>query len=379
MKLNTIHIVVLLIGSFLLGTISAEPNGAVLYRNGKRLGHINVSPTAEHHYFGYLEGPAWENRYCAFRCYVDKDDRNALDIIGKLKEEPILQYFTDTTVDEHTTWPWGTDILKVNSSMGLGAFRLLVNGTWINPQIPETLDSLTVTIVDSTTATPTVKLEYFGWNIGGGQKITAYWKIYTSAEEHATHCELTIDGNFNGKVVAGMVNHKENTSNPNRSTITLTQQETPPLLATLGKQGGLSEGFDDTLLMAIFCPENYFDSFVKNGTSDYGMALKPDADGKVEWSIAYSWAREVHPLFRKSDWKEKLVAATALKELPHIAPVAHQPKDLRINDIATENVFSLDGKTLRQGAVHQVPGVYIVKTPDHTRSKTALTNSAATR
>ena len=287
---------------------SAEPNGAVLYRKGKRLGRHKVSSTAEHHYFGYLEGPAWENKYSAFRVYIDKDDRNALDIIGKFKEEAILQHFSDSTVDEHANWPWGTDILSVGSSMGLGSFRLYNAGNWLNPQLPENLDSLVVTIVDSSVQTPVVSIGYHGWNTGSGSKITAVWTISTTLDERLTHCELALTGDFSGKVVVGMVNHKENSNNPNRNSVKLIQEEDPPLLATLGKQGGLSEGFADTLLMAIAAGKSYFDSFVKQGATNFGMVLTPDTDKKVKWAIAYSWAREADPLFRKSDWKEQLAS-----------------------------------------------------------------------
>lgn len=292
--------------------LHAEPNGAVLYRNGKRLGHSNVPGTAGHHYFGYLEGPAWENKYSTFRYYLDMDNRNAIDIVGKFKEEAILQHFTDTTVDEHADWPWGTDILKLNSSMGLGAFRLFNNNTWINPRLPENIDSLVVTILDSSVQTPKVQIGYHGWNIGGGNKITAIWTISTLLNERPTHCELAITGNYSGKIVVGMTNHKDNAANPNRNSIQLIQDTDKPLLATLGRQGGLQEGFADTLLMAIYTDKSCFDSFVNDGTVNYGMVLKPDAEQKVKWSFVYSWAREANPLFRNPDWKNTLHEITAI-------------------------------------------------------------------
>lgn len=300
----------MLVAVFITSDLHAEPNGAVLYRLGKRLGTHKVPGTAEHHYFGYLEGPAWENKYSSFRFYIDKDDRNALDITGKYKEEAILQNFVDSTVDEHKDWPWGTDILKVNSSMGIGSFRLFNNNTWINPQIPETVDSLIVTIKDSSVQTPKIEVAYYGWNIGSGSKINAIWTISTTLNERPTHCELAITGDYAGKVVVGMVNHKDNTANPNKSTVKLIQDQDPPLLATLGKQCGLQEGFADTLLAAIFTDKSYFDSFADNGTTNFGMVLKPDADKKVKWSLAFSWAREANPLFRKADWKQLLRGTT---------------------------------------------------------------------
>ena len=342
----------------------AEPNGAVLYRNGKRLGYHKVPATAEHHYFGYLEGPAWENKYSAFRYYIDKDDRNALDIIGKYKEEAILQHFSDTSVDEHADWPWGTDIFKINSSMGLGSFRLFVNNSWLNPQLPENIDSLVVTIKDSSVQTPTVQIGYYGWNIGGGSKITAIWTISTTLNERPTHCELAILGTYTGKVVVGLTNHRDNTGNPNRSGIQLIQDQDPPLLATLGKQGGLQEGFADSLLLAVFADKAYFDSFVKDGTVNYGMVLKPDAEQKVKWSLAYSWAREASPLFRNPAWKELLRGSTRKVE-PARSPFTIVPS------VGTDvRKFSLSGRLLVDHQVlvsdaHRLSGVVIVERRSH--------------
>ncbi len=359
-------ILALLFMSALTESAIADPNGAVLYRNGQRLGRHKVPASAEHHYFGYLEGPAWENKYSAFRVYVDKDDRNALDIIGKFKEEAILQHFTDPSVDEHGDWPWGTDILSVGSSMGLGSFRLFENNNWINPQIPENLDSLVVTILDSSVQTPKVEIGYHGWNVGGA-KITATWTLTTNLDQRPTQCELAITGDYSGKVVVGMVNHRENNNNPNRSSVTLIQDEDPPLLATLGKQGGLSEGYADTLLMAIAAEKSYFDSFVKQGTTNLGMVLKPDADKKVKWSFAYSWAREANPLFRDPDWKETLVQTTAVLKpaAPGTCAGTHM-KPLVETESVSGAFFDLSGKRVNRTAGTsglRPTGVCIIKTP----------------
>jgi hypothetical protein len=342
----------------------ADPNGAVLYRNGKRLGYHKVSSTAEHHYFGYLEGPAWENKYCAFRYYIDKDDRNVIDIIGKYKEEAILQHFSDTAVDEHNSWPWGTDILKVNSAVGLGAFRLYNNNAWINPQIPETIDSLVVTIRDSSVQTPSLQIGYYGWNIGGGNKIDALLTLSTTLNERVTHCEITIKGNYSGKVVVGMVNHRDNTSNPNRSSIKLIQDTDPPLLATLGRQGGLQEGFADTLLLAAFTDKSFFDSFVNDGTTNYGMVLKPDSEKKVTWSIAYSWAREANPLFRNSNWKEQLRVSTGIHSVidDHISLYPHTASASKSR--VTADFFTLTGRAIGIGSYstdHSSQGIVIMR------------------
>jgi hypothetical protein len=358
--------------SFYFTFLQAEPNGVVLYRNGARLSHCKVPSNAEHHYFGYLEGPAWENNYSAFRVYVDSADRNALDIIGKYKEEAILQYFIDPNLDEHSNNSWGTDIFKINSSTGLGSFRLYVNNQWLNPEINGNLDSLVITIIDSSTQTPKVQLGYYGWNIGGGTKVTVLWTITTTLNERPTHFEAAIIGNYSGKVVVGMTNHKDNTGNPNRGTIQLIQDTSKALLATLGKQGGLSEGFDDTLLLAVFADKSYFDSFVNQTTVNYGMVLKPDADKKVKWSIAYSWAREANPLFRKSNWRDLLAPTVGIRQsgqkVSGCKPIIHSQDQVR-------SLFTLSGRSLGiplfgQFASQQDPNhVFILRKADGTEMK----------
>jgi hypothetical protein len=362
---------------FLTSTISfAEPNGAVLYRNGKRLGYHKVPSTAGHHYFGYLEGPALENKYSAFRYYIDQDDRNAIDIIGKFKEESILQHFSDTSVDEHASWPWGTDILKIGSSMGLGAFRLFANNAWLNPQLPEKIDSLVVLIQDSSVQTPSVQVRYYGWNIGNGIKISVFWTIATNYDERPVNCEVAIIGTYTGKVVIGLVNHRDNTSNPNRSSVQLIQQQNPPLLATLGKQGGLQEGFADSLLMAIYADKSYFDSFVNNGTTNYGMVLKPDQEQKVKWSIVYSWVREANPLFRNPDWEKTLFIPTAsIHSYKYTEPAQKIQQSITPMDLFRVR-YTISGRTIGgskrfdNAAPLKTNGLYIIERYDGITKKT---------
>jgi hypothetical protein len=234
--------------------------------------------------------------------------------------------------------------------MGLGAFRLFNNNAWINPQIPENIDSLVVIVKDSSVQTPSLQIGYYGWNIGSGNKITALLTISTTLNERPTHCELAITGNYTGKVVIGMVNHRDNTSNPNRSSIKLLQEQDPPLLATIGKQGGLQEGFADTLLMAIFADKTYFDSFANDGTTNYGMVLKPDTDKKVKWSIGYSWARETNPLYRNTNWRELLRGTTGT-----ISPIdkhltSHLHSCANITSAGHSEYYSLSGKSVGFGS-----------------------------
>lgn len=358
--MNTRLVFSIIIVAFIFLTAHAEPNGAVLYRDNIRYGHYNVPGDAGHHYFNLLEGPAWENKYCAFRMYIDNDDRNAIDLLGKLNQGAVLQDFSDPNADPHNAWSWGSDILSVGSAMGLGSFRLFYNGQWLNPQLPENLDSLVITINDSSVQTPKVTIGYYGWNIGSGNTITVLWTLSTNLNERPTHCELSIIGDYDGKLVAGMVNHRENNNNPNKNNVGIIQDENPPILATLGKQSSITEGYDDTLLMAIFTDPSYFDSFEKQGSTNLGMVLTPDGENKVRWSFVYSWAREQDPLYRHDNWKEELVPQTSINQQFN---GVHTYSRLKSAVNTSTFIYTLNGRLLTSRIIPQrcSNGVYVIR------------------
>jgi hypothetical protein len=212
------------------GSVLAAPNGAVLILNGKHLSHCRVTTAAVHKYFGELEGPAWENKYGAWRYYADTGNRNSVDIVGKYKYEAILQNADAAGYELHADHPWGGDIYKCGSTLGLGGFNLYDNsGNWINPGIGVNMDSMTITIADSSVQTPKIIVEYWGLLINGlKNKLT--WTISTRQDIRPTNCELTISGNYNGKVVVGMRKYVA-------ANVKLIQDPNKAILATLGNQG----------------------------------------------------------------------------------------------------------------------------------------------
>jgi hypothetical protein len=246
----------------------------------------------------------------------------------------------------------------------------------LNPQIPENLDSLVITILDSSTQTPKVQIGYYGWNIGTGIKITALWTITTSLNERPTHCEVAIIGDYSGKVVVGVTNHRDNADNPNRTSIQLIQDTNTALLATLGKQGGLSEGFADTLLLAVCADKSYFNSFVNQNTVNYGMVLQPDAEKKVKWSMAYSWAREADPLFRKSNWRDMLHPPVAVRQ-PERNKDDRKPLIINSTDqnMKARSFFTLSGRSVWLPSCEQLVSqqkannIFILQKQDGTKIK----------
>lgn len=74
-----------------------------------------------------FEGVGWESDKAAYRLYLD--DRNAVDLFGKRKPDPILQDIGQGVAnynDMHADW--GADIYQVGASLGLGGLGEVRDG-----------------------------------------------------------------------------------------------------------------------------------------------------------------------------------------------------------------------------------------------------------
>ena len=71
-----------------------------------------------------MEGPAWENDLVGFRNYLDQ--RNGLDIFGKTTREMVLDSVgIEGGPSYHEPDWWGSDVLKVGTSLGAGGIGYL--------------------------------------------------------------------------------------------------------------------------------------------------------------------------------------------------------------------------------------------------------------
>ncbi len=281
---------------FLAFQADPAPCGAVLIRDGQHLSYCNVpKDMSDEAYFGReLEGVAWENKHSFYRHYIVPDGRNTIDIAGKKIYDAILPYADYPSFMLHQDNDWGADILLCGSTLGLGCFNLYSDGNWISPPAIDGFDSVVVTIPDSSQATPVIKIIHYGWVVKGN-KLNVAWTISTKWDDWATNCEMQIDGTFDGMVVVGIRNQLPEAIRDTANA----------LLATIGEQGGIVETLTDTLLMAVKTESQYLGGYVDDGTH-YGILLQPDGDGKVAWSLGYSWAGEPDPIFRDPDWKNKM-------------------------------------------------------------------------
>ncbi len=228
--------------------------------------------------------------------------------------------------DEYNGGPSGTGCL------GLGAFRLVdTTGAWLNPEIGHNLDSLVITILDSSMATPKFSIGYWGWKAGtGGTKINVTWTWSAIRAMRPAYCSVAIQGAFNGKVVAGFTNHGPTSmGGTGDSVVTIVKDSTQALLADIGKQCGPGEDFVDTMALAIYALPGYFAGYVQNGYN-LGMLLKPDTNHTVQYEVAYNAATEPTILYRNVNWHYTMFGLTppvsVLPENRQPLPVAiHSP------------------------------------------------------
>lgn len=135
------------------------------YMNGEfqNVDFLRVPPEhTDHSWFIRYEGPGWESDLVGYRFYLDW--RNATDIFGKKTTDMVLQDVGQDGFDSyHEPSDWGMDVLKVGSSLGVGAL-----GTWLGDKAlrVETTDSLTCEIVENGVVESKIRTNYYGWKVG---------------------------------------------------------------------------------------------------------------------------------------------------------------------------------------------------------------------
>lgn len=107
------------------------------------------------HVIGYqryqTDGPTWENDKVGFRLYLD--GRNSIDVFGKkvpwMTPENVGIGAAGFTEDNYSVMrDWGTDILSVGNSLGIGGVSLMINDTLARLGITEqdSVDNVKTTI-----------------------------------------------------------------------------------------------------------------------------------------------------------------------------------------------------------------------------------------
>ena len=99
---------------------------------------------------------------------------------------------------------WGMDILKVGSSLGIGAL-----GFWQGDSAMrvETTDSVYCEIAQNGDLQSCVHIDYYGWQ-AGGKKVDVTSELYIQAGSHLTRHDVTLSEEL-PNLCTGIVKHEE--------------------------------------------------------------------------------------------------------------------------------------------------------------------------
>ena len=152
-----------------------------------------------------MEGPAWENENVGFRLYFD--ERNAIDIFGKLGKEMVLDKVGTETLGKdqnyHNLSDWGMDVLKVGTSLGAGSIGLMIDGVayHLGDAAAET-----ARVVEETPERSSVLLNYTGWEVAG-RTLDLEWEISIEAGTWGYASSVTFSGlQGDEELLTGIVN-----------------------------------------------------------------------------------------------------------------------------------------------------------------------------
>jgi hypothetical protein len=231
----------------------------------------------DHSWFIRYEGPGWESDQVGYRLYLDQ--RNAVDVFGKVVKEPVLQKAGLDGFDSyHELQPWGMDVLKVAKSLGVGSIGTL---TGTDAMRVEKTDSVTCRITENGDVYSSFLTRYLGWNTGA-TKVDLDSRISIHAGTRLTHNRISVKGTIDN-IVTGVI--KDDKAKPklfkNKG-----DNASFGYIATFGNQ---SLNNDNLGIVVFFNPSSY-----KEFTEDqfsHIVKLAPSR-GKIDYYYAGVWQLE---------------------------------------------------------------------------------------
>jgi hypothetical protein len=244
--------------------------------NFQNTNYLRVPPQhKDHSWFIRYEGPGWESEKVAYRFYLDQ--RNAIDVFGKTTPQPVLQQVGLDGFDSyHEMQPWGMDVMKVGTSLGLGSIGYLHNGKAIRV---EKTDSVSCRIVENGNLFSSVLTNYYGWKVND-RKVNVASTLSIHKGTRLTHEQLVISATLD-KICTGIVKDKN-------AVIKLSKGDAKHFgyMATYGKQ---SLNNDELGLVVFFNPVD----FIEFSSDEFShiVTLKPK-QGRIDYYFAAAWVKE---------------------------------------------------------------------------------------
>ncbi|MEM1128748.1 MAG: DUF4861 family protein, partial [Bacteroidota bacterium] len=247
--------------------------------------------------YAFAEGPTWETDHVGFRVYLD--ERARVDVFGKTGGPPILHAIEG---DYHAIQDWGTDVLKVGASLGLGTPAALVDSQFRTLGTPDQLD-----VVTSGPARSILRWTVEEWMVDG-RPYRATWEVEVRAGKRHSASRLTVthpDGTpADLPLITGIVRHDA------APDLVTADAQAHTVALTWGDQADQGDGLGLGLVLpTAYGPEAH------TTTDTYAYALTP-RDGHIHYLLAATWALETTPMAAAADFEAYLKDAAARHATP---------------------------------------------------------------
>jgi hypothetical protein len=219
--------------------------------------------------WAHMEGPVWESDLVGYRFYLDA--RNRVDIFGKSMPEMVLDTITQ---NYHLIHNWGTDVLGVGTSLGMGSLAAVQNG------VVQTVDNWSARRFEIPVNGPLrsiIRMTYSDWNVFG-RTVDVVSELEIHAGNRYTEHRVTLTGNTDGLTLAtGIVKH------PPAEQLFQENGFNSTFAWTSGKQAYQGDG----LAMGVVIPQTFQPEFRDNAVTHL-YAFRP-VNGHAVYRYTSAW------------------------------------------------------------------------------------------
>ena len=263
------------------------------------LQEISVTPdTKDPYHIVHHHGVAFESELIAIRIYYDQ--RQTLDLYGKLKKRLEIKDTQFYTLDEQKAAGYGDDVLWVGNTFGLGALRGW-NGS--EPTMIDDVQNRIQRIIATGPVRTIVEVEDRGWK-AAADKPRLNMKIrYTL---WAGHRDVDVYASFSRDVrdmlfSTGVINVKDSKEWNNGKDIRGCWGTDWPTGAndSVGHKR-------ETVGLGVKIPQKYIVSMEPANVNNYAYVIRPDENNEIHYQVAYCSKNEEFATWDEDTWFEWL-------------------------------------------------------------------------
>lgn len=237
-----------------------------------------------------FEGPVLENELIAYRFYMDTRHRS--DIYGKIVSDMVMD---TVSWDYHNIMDWGSDILKVGNSLGIGSPAI-----YYQDSVYAFSDhgTKTVEVIKKSGPEALVRFTFNDLKVGSEtMTVVQDWSLNTG-HAHSTVALSITKGQLpeGAHFATGVVRHLEDAISGN--------QDGSFYLYTWGQQSY----HEQDMGMGILAAESYGPEIVPDPLSHLVVFKK--AGNQVEYQFMAAWVEDIMQIKDAKGFQERLVAFT---------------------------------------------------------------------